>query len=61
MIVAIRYEGYNPISHASGSTQKRRRASTAILGFLFLEPSTWIMQTRQLSGIKRRAEREARG
>ena len=28
--------------------------------FLMLEPSTWIMQARQNSGIKRRAEREAR-
>jgi proline iminopeptidase len=31
-----------------------------IIGFLFIEPSTWIMQTRQLTGLKRRAEREAR-
>jgi len=31
-----------------------------IVGFLFLEPSTWIMQTRQFGGIKRRVEREAR-
>lgn len=31
-----------------------------IVGFLFVEPSTWIMQTRQFAGIKRRAEREAR-
>jgi len=30
------------------------------VGFLFLEPSTWIMQTRQFAGIKRRAERAAR-
>lgn len=30
------------------------------VGFLFVEPSTWIMQTRQFAGIKRRAEREAR-
>lgn len=31
-----------------------------IVGFLFLELSTWIMQTRQFAGLKRRAEREAR-
>jgi len=31
-----------------------------IVGFLFIEPSTWIMQTRQLAGIKRRVERDAR-
>lgn len=31
-----------------------------IVGFLFLEPSTWIMQSRQFVGLKRRAEREAR-
>ncbi len=31
-----------------------------IVGFLFIEPSTWIMQTRQFAGLKRRAEREAR-
>lgn len=31
-----------------------------IVGFLFIEPSTWIMQTRQFAGIKRRVEREAR-
>jgi len=32
-----------------------------IVGFLVIEPSTWIMQTRQFAGIKRRAERETRG
>lgn len=31
-----------------------------IVSFLFIEPSTWIMQTRQFTGLKRRAEREAR-
>jgi len=31
-----------------------------IVGFLLIEPSTWIMQTRQFAGIKRRAECEAR-
>jgi proline iminopeptidase len=30
-----------------------------IVGFLFIEPSTWIMQTRQFAGLKRRAERAA--
>jgi hypothetical protein len=28
-----------------------------IVGFCLLEPSTWIMQTRQFTGLKRRAER----
>jgi proline iminopeptidase len=28
-----------------------------IVGLLLLEPSTWIMQTRQFKGLKRRAER----
>lgn len=32
-----------------------------IVSFLFVEPSTWIMQTRQFTGLRRRAEREARG
>ena len=31
-----------------------------IVNFFLLEPSTWIMQTRQFKGLKRRAEREAR-
>ena len=30
-----------------------------VVGSLFLEPSTWIMQTRQFTGLKRRAERVA--
>lgn len=30
-----------------------------IFAFLFLEPSTWLMQTRQFRGLKRRAERQA--
>jgi hypothetical protein len=29
------------------------------MSFLFLEPSDWIMQTRQLANLKRRAERDA--
>ena len=31
-----------------------------IVRFFLLEPSTWIMQTRQFAGLKRRAERTAR-
>lgn len=31
-----------------------------LVGFFLVEPSTWIMQTRQFAGLKRRAEREAR-
>jgi proline iminopeptidase len=27
-----------------------------IVGFLMLEPSTWVMQTRQFAGLKRRSE-----
>lgn len=30
-----------------------------LVGFLFVEPSTWIMQTRQFAGLKRRAESQA--
>lgn len=30
-----------------------------IVGFLFIEPSSWVMQTRQFAGLKRRAERTA--
>jgi len=44
----------------SGYWAFRPRWLQRILGFLFIEPSTWIMQTRQFAGIKRRAEREAR-
>jgi hypothetical protein len=31
-----------------------------LVGFFLVEPSTWIMQTREFAGLKRRAEREAR-
>ncbi|HJS41966.1 MAG TPA: hypothetical protein VJ755_00715 [Gemmatimonadales bacterium] len=44
----------------SGYWAFRPKWLQGILGFLFLEPSTWIMQTRQFAGIKRRAERETR-
>lgn len=44
----------------SGYWAFRPKWLQGVLGFLFLEPSTWIMQTRQFAGIKRRAEREVR-
>ena len=44
----------------SGYWAFRPKGLQGVVGFLFLEPSTWIMQTRQFAGIKRRAEREAR-
>jgi hypothetical protein len=44
----------------SGYWAFRPKWLQGIVSFLFLEPSTWIMQTRQFAGIKRRAEREAR-
>jgi proline iminopeptidase len=44
----------------SGYWAFRPRWLQGIVGFLFLEPSTWIMQTRQFAGLKRRAERKAR-
>ena len=44
----------------SGYWAFRPKWLQGILGFLFLEPSTWIMQTRQFAGIKRRAEDAAR-
>lgn len=44
---------------ASGYWAFRPRWLQGIFGFLFIEPSTWIMQTRQFAGIKRRAERAA--
>jgi proline iminopeptidase len=44
----------------SGSWAFRPKWLQGIVGFLFIEPSTWIMQTRQFAGLKRRAEREAR-
>lgn len=44
----------------SGYWAFRPRWLQGIVGFLFVEPSTWIMQTRQFTGLKRRAEREWR-
>ena len=44
----------------SGYWAFRPRWMRPIVGVLLLEPSTWIMQARQLTGIKRRAERTAR-
>jgi len=45
----------------SGYWAFRPKWLQGIVGFLFLEPSTWIMQTRQFAGLKRRAERGADG
>ena len=45
---------------AGGYWAFRPRWLQGIVGFLMLEPSTWIMQTRQFEGLRRRAEREAR-
>jgi hypothetical protein len=44
----------------SGYWAFRPKWLQGVVGFLFLEPSTWIMQTRQFAGLKRRAERAAR-
>ena len=44
----------------SGYWAFRPRWLQGIVAFLFIEPSTWIMQTRQFAGLKRRAERAAR-
>lgn len=44
----------------SGYWAFRPKWLRGIVSVLLLEPSTWIMQTRQFAGIKRRAEREAR-
>ncbi len=40
----------------SGYASSQPRALTAIGDFLFWEPAHWIMQTRQLTNLKRRAE-----
>lgn len=40
----------------SGYWAFRPRWLQDVVGFLLVEPSTWLMQTRQLEGIKRRAE-----
>jgi hypothetical protein len=44
----------------SGYWSFRPKWLQGIVGFLFVEPSTWIMQTRQFKGLKERFEREAR-
>ena len=44
----------------SGYWAFRPKWLQGLVGFLFIEPSTWIMQTRQFAGLKRRAEPEAR-
>ena len=44
----------------SGYWAFRPKWLQGIVSFLFIEPSTWIMQTRQFAGLKRRAEREQR-
>jgi len=44
----------------SGYWAFRPKWLKGIVGVFMLEPSTWIMQTRQFAGIKRRAEREVR-
>jgi hypothetical protein len=44
----------------SGYWELRPQWLQGIVGFLLIEPSTWIMQTRQFAGLKRRAERAPR-
>jgi hypothetical protein len=44
----------------SGYRAFRPKWLQGVVGFLVIEPSTWIMQTRQFAGLKRRAERAAR-
>lgn len=44
----------------SGYWAFRPKWLRGIVNFFLLEPSTWIMQTRQFAGLKRRAERAAR-
>jgi hypothetical protein len=44
----------------SGYASLHPRALTAIGDLLFWEPAHWIMQTRQLANLKRRAERANR-
>jgi hypothetical protein len=43
----------------SGYANSRPRPLTAAADFLFWEPAHWIMQTRQLTNVKRRAEQNA--
>jgi hypothetical protein len=45
----------------SGYTTSHPRPLTAVGDFLFWEPAHWIMQTRQLANLKRRAEQNAHG
>jgi hypothetical protein len=45
----------------SGYASARPRLLQAIVSFLFWEPAHWIMQTRQFSNLKRRAERSPIG
>lgn len=45
----------------SGYWAFRPKWLQGIFGFLFFEPSTWIMQARQLAELKQRAESTARG
>ena len=44
----------------SGYWAFRPRWLQGVVAFLFVEPSTWIMQARQLKGLKRRAESGSR-
>jgi proline iminopeptidase len=44
----------------SGYWAFRPRWLQPLLSFLFLEPSHWVMQTRQFTNLKRRAERQAK-
>ena len=43
----------------SGYAASHPRVLTAIGDLVFWEPAHWIMQTRQLTNLKRRAERHA--
>jgi hypothetical protein len=43
----------------SGYWSLRPRWLQAVASFLFLEPSHWIMQTRQFANLKRRADRHS--
>jgi len=43
----------------SGYWSLRPRWLQPVASFIFLEPSHWIMQTRQFANLKRRAERDS--
>jgi hypothetical protein len=45
----------------SGHWALRPRWLRPVVSVLLLEPSHWIMQTRQFANVKRRAERDAAG